>query len=106
MQRCLGEKVDVAGKWCYEMGAESLGDLEGENYAEELAERLAPILASEPHTVPSPIALPAALPAARLAVMPQCDRGDMAGGASKARRSTPAACQLSRKMSFAQISQS
>ena len=22
----LGEKVDVAGKWCYEMGAESLGD--------------------------------------------------------------------------------
>ena len=23
----LGEKVDVAGKWCYEMGAESLEDL-------------------------------------------------------------------------------
>ena len=27
MRRCLGEKVDVAGKWCYEMGAESLEDL-------------------------------------------------------------------------------
>ena len=38
----LGEKVAAAGRWCKEMGAESLGDLEGENYAEELAERLAP----------------------------------------------------------------